>query len=132
MIFEFELALNYLDSEQYDKAIQYMGIAIDKSLEKGNEIEATEYRCVLGELYTNLGREDEAREQFGLVLQFCDEHNVLPKQRHIAKTFLNAFDGILPEIPEEKQVERPGYIPLVPKPVQDKGFINRQMKKKHR
>lgn len=132
MVIEFDAALKYIDAEKYDKAIEMLNKAIDKATEKGDEAEATQYKCVLGELHTNLGNEDEARELFTQVMEYCDATHSLQKQRHIARTYLNAFDGILPELPEEERVERPGYAPLIPKPVQDKGFINRQMKKKHR
>ncbi len=129
----FDLALRYIDGEEYEKAIEYLNKAIDAEISKNDMSTATEYKCVLGELYARLGMEDESAEQFEDVLDYCDEHHILPKQRHIAKTYLNAFDGILPPAPEApKKAERPGYIPLVPKPVQDKGFITKQMSKKHR
>lgn len=133
MSVDFELALRYIDAEDYNKALNYLMNAIYKEEEKGDMSTAIQYRCVLGELYANLGMEGEAIDEFEQVLEFCDEKNELPKQRHIAKTYLNAFDGILPPAPEApKKAERPGDIPLIPKPVQNKGFITKQMSKKHR
>lgn len=129
----FEFALKYIDIEEYDKAIEYINKAIDDEEAAENRSTATEYRCVLGELYANLDRQEESKEQFEAVLAYCDETLKLPKQRHIAQTYLNAFNGILPaNRPEDNRIERPGDIPLVPKPIQNKAFITRQMKKKHR
>lgn len=129
----FEAALKYIDLGSYDKAVEKLNLAIEEEQKNKNEIRATEYRCVLGELFAQLGKKDEAREQFEQVIDYADENNVLMSQRNIAKTYINSFDGLIPlpasDAPAEK---RPGYVPLVPKPVQNKGFISRQMNKKHR
>ena len=89
--------------------------------------------------YIDLGSYDKAVEKLKLaideeVIQFADENNVLATQRSIAKTYINAFDGLIPPAPaaSNETEKRPGDVPLVPKPVQNKGFISRQMNKKHR
>lgn len=130
----FEAALKYIDLGSYDKAVEKLNLAIDEESSKDNDIRATEYRCVLGELYAQLGKEDEAREEFTQVIQFADENSTLDTQRSIAQTYINAFEGLLPPIPSAntEPANRPGDVPLVPKPVQNKGFISRQMNKKHR
>lgn len=130
----FEAALKYIDLGSYDKAVEKLKLAIDEESSKDNDTRATEYHCVLGELYAQLGKEDEAREEFTQVIQFADENSTLDTQRSIAQTYINAFEGLLPPIPSEntEPANRPGDVPLVPKPVQNKGFISRQMNKKHR
>lgn len=130
----YEAALKYIDLGSYDKAVEKLKLAIDEESSKDNDIRATEYRCVLGELFAQLGKEEEAREEFTQVIQFADENNVLATQRSIAKTYINAFDGLIPPVPaaSNETEKRPGDVPLVPKPVQNKGFISRQMNKKHR
>lgn len=130
----FEAALKYIDLGSYDKAVEKLNLAIDEENQNDNGIRATEYRCVLGELFAQLGKEEEAREEFTQVIQFADENNVLATQRSIAKTYINAFDGLIPPAPaaSNETEKRPGDVPLVPKPVQNKGFISRQMNKKHR
>lgn len=130
----YEAALKYIDLGSYDKAVEKLNLAIDEESSKDNDIRATEYRCVLGELYAQLGKEDEAREEFTQVIQFADENSTLDTQRSIAQTYINAFEGLLPPIPSAntEPANRPGDVPLVPKPVQNKGFISRQMNKKHR
>lgn len=130
----YEAALKYIDLGSYDKAVEKLNLAIDEESSKDNDIRATEYRCVLGELFAQLGKEDEAREEFTQVIQFADENSTLDTQRSIAQTYINAFEGLLPPIPSAntEPANRPGDVPLVPKPVQNKGFISRQMNKKHR
>ena len=129
----FEAALRYIDLGSYDKAIEKLNLAIDEEFANDNEIRSFEYRCVLGELLAQLGREQEAREQFEQVIFYSNENNVLATQRAIAKTYLKAYDGQLPAPSSDSSAaKRPGDIPLVPKPVQNKGFINRQLNKKHR
>lgn len=130
----FEAALKYIDLGSYDKAVEKLKLAIDEESSKDNDIRATEYRCVLGELFAQLGKEEEAREEFTQVIQFADENSTLDTQRSIAQTYINAFEGLLPPIPSAntEPANRPGDVPLVPKPVQNKGFISRQMNKKHR
>lgn len=136
MNIEFEKALQYIDLGNYDKAIIALNTAIMQEEDAENESAAAEYRCVLGELYVNLGMEAQARDELTSVVEYCDRTHTLDKQRVIAKAFLNAYDGIPlpgedPSAHEEKFV-RPGDMPLVPKPVQDKAFISKQMSKKHR
>ena len=130
----FEAALKYIDLGSYDKAVEKLKLAIDEESSKDNDTRATEYHCVPGELYAQLGKEDEAREEFTQVIQFADENSTLDTQRSIAQTYINAFEGLLPPIPSAntEPANRPGDVPLVPKPVQNKGFISRQMNKKHR
>ena len=130
----FEAALKYIDLGSYDKAVEKLKLAIDEESSKDNDTRATEYHCVLGEHYAQLGKEDEAREEFTQVIQFADENSTLDTQRSIAQTYINAFEGLLPPIPSAntEPANRPGDVPLVPKPVQNKGFISRQMNKKHR
>ena len=101
----YEAALKYIDLGSYDKAVEKLKLAID-----------------------------EAREEFTQVIQFADENSTLDTQRSIAQTYINAFEGLLPPIPSAntEPANRPGDVPLVPKPVQNKGFISRQMNKKHR
>lgn len=130
----YEAALKYIDLGSYDKAVEKLKLAIEEEHANKNDICATKYRCVLGELYAQLGKEDEAREEFTQVIQFADENSTLDTQRSIAQTYINAFEGLLPPIPSAntEPANRPGDVPLVPKPVQNKGFISRQMNKKHR
>lgn len=129
----FEAALRYIDLGSYDKAIEKLNQAINEEFMNDNEMLSVEYRCVLGELYAQLGKFDEARDQFSQVIFYSDENHVLGPQRNIADTYIKAFDGNLPMTsPENADAKRPGDIPLVPKPVQNKGFISRQLNKKHR
>ncbi len=137
MNIEFEKALQYIDLGNYDKAVNCLNAAIAKEEDEDNMIAATEYRCVLGELYVNMGLEVQARDELSAVVEFCDEHNLLSQQRFIAKSYLNAYDGIpLPEElgarKKEEKFVRPGDMPIVPKPVQNKAFINQQMRKNRR
>ena len=128
MNMDFEAALKYIDLGSYDKAIEKLNSAIEQV--SADEDTAIQYRCVLGELHANLGNKDEARAEFEKVIAYCDEHLTLEKQRAIAQTYIDAFDGKL-KAPQPAQ-KRPGDVPVVPKPVQNKGFISRQMNRKHR
>lgn len=130
----YEAALKYIDLGSYDKAVEKLKLAIEEEHANKNDICATKYRCVLGELFAQLGKEEEAREEFTQVIQFADENSTLDTQRSIAQTYINAFEGLLPPIPSAntEPANRPGDVPLIPKPVQNKGFISRQMNKKHR
>ena len=105
----FEAALKYIDLGSYDKAVEKLKLAIDEESSKDNDTRATEYHCVLGELFAQLGKEEEAREEFTQVIQFADENNVLATQRSIAKTYINAFDGLIP--PALRQAMRPKSVP---------------------
>ena len=133
---EFEMALQYIDKQSYEKAIECLNNAIAKEEEKDNLSAATEYRCVLGELYYQLGMDPQAQDELAEVMRYCDETNTLTKQREIARTYINAMNGIMPPAPSvAKQVKAKKHhsdLPIVPKPVQDKAFINRQMSKKRR
>lgn len=128
MNIDFEAALRYIDLGSYDKAIASLNAAIDKENEAGNDHDAAQYRCVLGELYANLGKTEESRAEFEQVIDFCDDTNGLQKQRTIAQTYLDAFDGKLPTQPNPA-AKRPGDVPLVPKPQQDKSFILKQARR---
>lgn len=123
----FEAALRYIDLGSYDKAIEKLKTAID--MESKDPETQTQYRCVLGELYANLHMVEESREEFNKVLDYCQESHTLQKQKAIAQTYIDAFDGKL-KMPEEKQ-KRPGDAPLVPKPRQNAAFIAKQARRKH-
>lgn len=127
MNMDFEAALKYIDLGSYDKAIEKLNSAIEK--ESANEETAIQYRCVLGELQANLGHIPEARAEFEKVQAYCLDTHTLEKQGAIAQTYLDVFDGKIKPPAEQK---RPGDAPVVPKPVQDKGFISRQLNRKHR
>ncbi|MGN1339089.1 MAG: tetratricopeptide repeat protein [Oscillospiraceae bacterium] len=129
MNMDFEAALRYIDLGSYDTAIKMLKSAIEK--EENDPDTATKYRCVLGELYANLGRKDESRAEFEQVISYCDSTSTLAQQRTIAQTFIDAFDGKV-AAPEAQPQKRPGYVPLVPKPQQDKDFIAKQTRKNHR
>ena len=141
MNIEFQKALQYIDKEAYEKAIESLNIAITQEEEADNLSTATEYRCVLGELYYQLQMDAQALDELGEVIRYCDETNTLTKQREIARTYINAINGILPQEIKDKaeaaakadaQAKRSKSMPLVPKPVQDKAFITKQMSKKRR
>lgn len=124
MNMDFEAALKYIDLGSYDKAIEKLNSAIEK--ESANEETAIQYRCVLGELQANLGHIPEARAEFEKVQAYCLDTHTLEKQGAIAQTYLDVFDGKIKPPAEQK---RPGFVPLIPKPTQDRGFINKQMRK---
>ena len=124
MNINFEVALRHINLESYEKAVEHLNLAINEETEAGREETAVQYACVLGELLANLGRVPEAREQFEKVREYCDRTNSLFKQRQIAQNFLDAFDGKI------KLVSEPTSSPLFAKPVQNKAFINRQMRKR--
>ena len=77
----FEAALKYIDLGSYDKAVEKLKLAIDEESSKDNDTRATEYHCVLGELYSQLGMEDEARDEFRQVIHFADEISTLDTLR---------------------------------------------------
>lgn len=133
MNISFEAALQHIDLEDYDKAKELISQAIEQELEKGNEQAATEYRCVLGELCGNLDEKELAREQFEKVLEYCDRTGTLPRQRAIAKTSLDFFDGKTSAAVAASisgNARRAAELPLVQKPVQNKAFISRQLNKR--
>ena len=143
----FEKALKYIDLGSYNKAVDSLNAAIAEANDSGKESEAIQYKCVLGELYAQLEMEEQAKPIFKDVVDYCDANNCMANQRNIAQDYLIAYetgtiDNILnpqpvaPATASEKGVAkkaaRPRHIPLVPKPVQDKSFISRQMSKKRR
>lgn len=125
-------ALRYIDLGKEEKAIELLKLAISQELEKGNETAATEYRCILGEYYANLEQTENAIDQFNLVLNFCYENHTLSKQRDIAQTWMDAFSEKLDPAAIERasKPKRDPSVPLVPKPVQNKAFISKQMNKR--
>ena len=128
---DFDAALRYIDLGNYDKAEALLNSAIAKEEEEGKEETAVKYRCVLGELLINIGRGNDARNEFDKVLAYCDDTHTLSEQRKIAQTYIDVLDGKI-KLPAKKAAQRPGDVPIVPKPVQNKAFISRQMNKKHR
>ncbi|MDE6032178.1 MAG: tetratricopeptide repeat protein [Oscillospiraceae bacterium] len=131
---EFEAALQYINMENYDRAVEYLNKAIDKEMDEDREDKAIEYRCVLGELLANLDRRDEARDEFAAVVDYCDFSNRLPNQKTIASAFIKAIDegGPLPSLDagSPAHLKRDPSVPLIPKPVQNKSFISKQMNKR--
>ncbi len=140
-------ALSYIDLGSYNKAVDALNAAISEANEAGNESEAIQYKCVLGELYAQLEMEEQAKANFQEVVNYCDANSCLAEQRRIARDHLIAYetgtiDQLLDPQPAApaaqaansgaKKAARPRHIPLVPKPVQDKSFISRQMSKKRR
>lgn len=125
-------ALKYIDLGNEEKAIELLQLAISQEAEKGDETAATEYRCVLGEYYANLGQSENARDLFNQVVNFCDETHTLGKQRDIAQTYLDIMDGKIDpaELEAANKAKRNPSVPLVPKPVQNKAFIAKQMNKR--
>lgn len=123
----YEAALQYIDIGNYEKAQESLEKAITIEEEKGDGLAAAQYRCVLGELFANLGNVENAREQFQRVIYYCDNTNTLGTQRKIAQTYIDAFDG---KIPAPAKPTRNPSVPLVPKPVQDKSFISGKMRRK--
>ena len=124
---DFEAALQFINLESYDKAEASLNKAIKTEEDKGDKTTATQYRCVLGELFANLGRAQDAREQFEMVLEFCDSTHTLQAQRAISQRYIDAFDG---KIPAPAPAKRNPSVPLIPKPVPDKGFIAGKMNKR--
>ncbi len=141
----FEKAVRYIDLGSYTKAVDALNAAINEANEAGNAREAIQYKCVLGELYAQLEIEAHAKAVLQEVVAYCDENRCLHEQREIAQKYLIAYEtGTIDKVlneepapapaarPEAKKAERPGYVPLVPKPTQDKSFITKQMSKKRR
>lgn len=122
----FKAALQYIDLGESEKAIELLKLAIEQELDKDNESGSIEYRCVLAEYLAKLGRQDEAREEFSEVLRYCDTYTALPRQRAIAKTSIDIIDGVI-KVPESKPDPS---LPLIPKPMQNKAFISKQLNKK--
>ncbi len=142
----FEKAIKYIDLGSYNKAVDCLTAAINEANDAGDAREATQYKCVLGELYAQLEMAKQATIVLQEVVDYCDANHALPEQREIAKKYLIAYEtGTIKALLEGQaapapapaakpaaKAARPGYIPLVPKPVQDKSFISKQMSKKRR
>ncbi len=129
MNLELEKALQYIDLQAPDKAIECLKNAIKLEEDNGNEAAAVECRCILGEVYVINQNPEEARAEFEKVMEYSVNTNSLIKQREIAVMYLAAFDG---KLPMPKAPQRPGDVPLITKPVQNKSFISKQMNKRHR
>ena len=125
MNIDFEAALKYIDLGNYERAVEKLNSAIAAAGE--NTDEEMQYRCVLGELYANIGNVNQSQEEFVRVMEYTDNSQTLPKQRSIAQAYLDAFAGKT-AMPRE-QMKRPGDAPLVPKPRQDAAFIAKQSRK---
>lgn len=141
----FEKAKMYIDRGSYTKAVDSLYDAIEETSKAGNENEATQYKCVLGELFAQLEMEKQATAVFREVVEYSDTNRCLYEQRAIAQRYLiayetNTIEAVLNEQAgpapaaksAAKEPARPGYVPLVPKPTQDKSFITKQMSKKRR
>ncbi len=125
MNIDFEAALKYIDLGNYDKAVEKLNSVIEAAGE--NTDEEMQYRCVLGELYANIGKKELSKEQFLKIMDYTDNVTTLPKQRSIAQAYLDAFEGKA-QLPKEK-IKRPGDAPIVPKPRQNASFIAKQSRK---
>ena len=125
MNINFEAALKYIDLGNYERAVEKLNSAIAAAGE--NTDEEMQYRCVLGELYANMGIVNRSQEEFVKVMKYTEDSTTLPKQRSIAQAYLDAFAGKT-AMPRE-QMKRPGDAPLVPKPRQDTAFIAKQSRK---
>lgn len=125
MNIDFEAALKYIDLGNYERAVEKLNSAIEAVGEDTDE--GIQYRCVLGELYANIGNVNQSQEEFVRVMEYTDNSQTLPKQRAIAQAYLDAFAGKT-AMPKE-QMKRPGDAPLVPKPRQDAAFIAKQSRK---
>ncbi len=132
MNINFEAALRYIDLENYDKAVEELNKAIDTEMEKDDESRAAEYRCVLGELLANMGKLDDARDEFATVLDYCDYSKSLPLQRRISIAFIKAIDNKLPlpDFSRANSEKTTNDRPTIGKPAQDKNFIVKQMNRR--
>ncbi len=133
MNIDFQKALQYIDNESYPKAIECLNNAVMQEEDKNDLNTATQYRCVLGELYYQLEMKEQAHDELSQVIKYCDETNSLPAQRNIATTYINAMNGIMPpapEAPKKSMKDISKSLPLVPKPVQDRNFITKKMNNK--
>ncbi len=120
----FEMAIQYINLEAYDKAVKSLQAAIKEETDKNDERAATEYACVLGELLADLGKKEEAEEEFLKVLDYCDRTNSLHKQREIARDFLDLFHG------RTQLVTETAEIPRNVTQLQNKAFITKQQRKR--
>lgn len=116
----FEMAIQYINLESYDKAVEALGKAIEEEKAGGNEQGAIEYTCVLGELLADLGEKEKAAVEFLKVTEYCNRTNSLPKQARIAKDFLDFFNGST----------KPISAPINILGMTSKGFISQQQRRK--
>lgn len=92
MNINFEAALRFINMGSYDKAKDHLKKAIADERANDRESVAIEYTCVLGDLYSNLGEETNAKAMFDEVLEYCDRTHTLNKQRDIAAKFIRIFE----------------------------------------
>lgn len=123
----FEMAIQYINLEEYEKAVESLKAAVKEESDRGNEKGAAEYTCVLGELYADLGMKDESIGEFTKVLDYCNRTNSLPKQRQIAKDFLDLFSGNIKLVTDTpKTID----VPFNTMGMQSKGFIAKNQRKR--
>ncbi len=120
----FEMAIQYINLEEYDKAVESLKKAIAAEQEAGNEKAAMEYTCVLGELLADLGRREEAIPEFLKIIEFDNKTNSIPKQAKIAREFLMFFSGEMQVV----QAEAPKNLAQM----QTKAFVNRHQRGRKR
>lgn len=123
----FEMAIQYINLEAYDKAVESLNTAIKEENDKGNEKGAIEYTCVLGELYADLGNKKEAIDEFTKVLEYCEKTNSLPKQQKIAKDFLDILFGEAKFVTEQHPAIE---VPVNVMGMTSKGFIAKNQRKR--
>lgn len=92
MNINFEMGIQLINLGSYSEAEKNIRKAIEEEMNAGNEKEAIEYTCVLGDLLSNLELEDKAKTEFDKVLEFCERTNSLPKQKQIAKSFIDVYN----------------------------------------
>lgn len=120
----FEMAIQNINLEQYDKAVEFLKTAITEEQEAGHEKIAMEYTCVLAELYADLGRRNESITEFIKVLEFDKKNNSIPKQAKIAREFLEFFRGEMQVVTAEA--------PKNLAQMQTKAFVNRHQRGRKR
>lgn len=128
MNINFKAAMQYIDLEDYDDAIAHLKKAIMEEEDKDNEADGARFRCVLAELLANLGRKQEARREFDRVVAYCNDTMTLPEQREIAMAYIHDIDRNIP-LPNDIQ-KRHGSLPMIEKPVQNRTFIAKKMRRK--
>lgn len=93
MNINFEAAIKFINLGDNDSAINELNTAIGVEEKNGRESTAIQYRCVLGELLHELGRDDDASKELEKVVKYCGETNSLPQQERIASDILDAIGG---------------------------------------
>ena len=111
MNIHFDLAIQFINLEDYEKALRELNEAIAEENGNNNENTAIQYTCVLGELLANLGQVEQSRAEFNKVIEYCRRTDSLPKQLDIAETYIAAFDGRIQMT--SAPAKRPGDAPLV-------------------